>query len=206
MQIKANQKSLLNHCTIIAGGINPNLNFNQPQKPTFPAIDVYEGYDPITKRNQKRYAKVEIFKFKAYPKGIDYLSNDIWRENIQTIIKVSKTLEVKDINISTKKESIWKLESETTRYYISTTGLLSAKEFNELIREHWEIENSNHGIRDNNLEEDKSRIRKNAGAIARIRSFIINILSLTEENDNIRQTLKSNSWSNNLFKKYKMLW
>ncbi len=58
---------------------------------------------------------------------------------------------------------------------ISTT-VLSAKEFNMTIRNHWGIENRNHHVRDVTMKEDKSRIRTNPHIFARLRSFAINIL------------------------------
>ena len=44
------------------------------------------------------------------------------------------------------------------------------------VRGHWAIENSNHYVRDVTMGEDASRIRKNPGVFARIRSFAANIL------------------------------
>ena len=80
----------------------------------------------------------------------------------------------------------------------STTGIYSAKELNKIIRSHWSIENCNHYVRDVALEEDKSRIRKNSGIMARIRSFALNILRFKNKK-NIQRALyenclKANSW------------
>jgi len=44
------------------------------------------------------------------------------------------------------------------------------------VRMHWGIENKLHYTRDVTLREDASRIRKNPGVFARIRSFAYNIL------------------------------
>ena len=44
------------------------------------------------------------------------------------------------------------------------------------IRGHWGIENRSHHVRDVTLAEDASRVRKNPGVLARIRSFAANIL------------------------------
>lgn len=107
-----------------------------------------------------------------------------------------------------KEEKAWKVQPKTTRYYISTTANLNAEQFNQIIREHWEIENSNHGVRDNTLEEDKSRIRKNPGAMARIRSLVLNILAYTKQTDNIRQAIKQNQYqdSDSFLGYYSFLW
>jgi predicted transposase YbfD/YdcC len=44
------------------------------------------------------------------------------------------------------------------------------------IRGHWGIENRSHHVRDVTMAEDASRIRKNPGILACIRSFAFNIL------------------------------
>jgi integration host factor subunit alpha len=54
------------------------------------------------------------------------------------------------------------------------------------IRGHWGIENRSHYVRDVTLCEDASRIRKNPGVFARIRSFAYNILRINQT-DSIAQ-------------------
>jgi hypothetical protein len=44
------------------------------------------------------------------------------------------------------------------------------------IRHHWHIENRSHYVRDGSFAEDASRIRRNPGIFARLRSFASNIL------------------------------
>src|SRR5690349_3841795 len=44
------------------------------------------------------------------------------------------------------------------------------------IRDHWHIENRSHYVRDGSFAEDASRIRRNPGIFARLRSFAANIL------------------------------
>ena len=46
----------------------------------------------------------------------------------------------------------------------------------DAIRKHWGIENKSHYTRDVTFREDASRIRKNPGIFARLRSFAYNIL------------------------------
>ena len=48
------------------------------------------------------------------------------------------------------------------------------------VRMHWGIENKFHYTRDVTLREDASRIRKNPGVFARIRSFAYNILRFNQ--------------------------
>ena len=53
---------------------------------------------------------------------------------------------------------------------------LDAKTCATAIRGHWGIENRNHHVRDRTLSEDASRIRRQPGVFARLRSFALNIL------------------------------
>ena len=53
-------------------------------------------------------------------------------------------------------------------------------------RQHWGIENKLHYTRDVTLREDASRIRKNPGVFARMRSFAYNILRFNQS-DTIAQ-------------------
>ena len=54
------------------------------------------------------------------------------------------------------------------------------------IRKHWGIENKLHYTRDVTLREDASRIRRNPGIFARLRSFAYNILRFNQS-DTIAQ-------------------
>ena len=67
-----------------------------------------------------------------------------------------------------------------------------AKCFAGCIRKHWYTENCNHYVRDVSLFEDDSRIRKNAGVFARLRSFALNILRF-EGIKNIKGALFENA-------------
>ena len=69
---------------------------------------------------------------------------------------------------------LWKDASETA-YYVAgfePTAAFAA----HAIRRHWAIENRLHYTRDGTMGEDASRVRKNPGIMARIRSFAANIL------------------------------
>jgi predicted transposase YbfD/YdcC len=50
----------------------------------------------------------------------------------------------------------------------------------DAIRKHWRIENKLHYTRDVTLREDASRIRKNPGIFARLRSYAYNILRFNQ--------------------------
>ena len=57
---------------------------------------------------------------------------------------------------------------------------LGAAQAAAAVRRHWGIENQLHYVRDVTLCEDVSRIRKNPGVFARIRSFAYNILRFNQ--------------------------
>ena len=79
------------------------------------------------------------------------------------------------------KTKVFKKRFEKS-FYASTTDNLNAKEFNSAIRGHWGIENINHCVRDINMNEDKSRIRKNPEIFAILRSFGLNVM----RNNNVK--------------------
>ena len=60
-------------------------------------------------------------------------------------------------------------------YYLANFSA-SASDASAAIRGHWHIENKLHDTRDVTFLEDQSRIRRNPGIFARIRSFGYNIL------------------------------
>ena len=53
---------------------------------------------------------------------------------------------------------------------------LTAAQSAQIIRNHWGIENRLHYVRDVTLKEDASRIRRNPGIFALLRSFALNLL------------------------------
>ncbi len=147
VQVKGNQKTLLNDCQTIAETTIPD--------------EVYQ--EPMTKtRNRIESRKVEVF--------IDPILTHAEKWNlVKVVVKVERFRQVFD----TKTKS-WK-NSDETSFYISTIGL-SAQEFCQAIRNHWGIENRNHHVRDVTMGEDKSRIRTNPHIFAKLRSFTLNIL------------------------------
>jgi hypothetical protein len=66
----------------------------------------------------------------------------------------------------------WSLRQ--TRRSSSLSGP-TPEQWNEWIRGHWRIENASHHDRDVTFAEDASRIRKNPGIAARLRSFADNL-------------------------------
>ena len=57
-----------------------------------------------------------------------------------------------------------------------SAAALSAADAAQVVRAHWSIENRLHYVRDVTLGEDASRIRRNPGLFALLRSFALNLL------------------------------
>lgn len=147
VQVKKNQKTLLNDCQTTAETISPT--------------DVYQ--EPWTKaRNRIESRIVQVFT--------DLIITDQEKWYLaEAIIKVERRKLVFDT-----RTKCWKRCDEIS-FYIATT-LFSAKVFCQAIRNHWGIENCNHHVRDVTMGEDKSRIRVNPHIFAKLRSFALNIL------------------------------
>lgn len=162
IQVKANQKTLLKDCEKTA-------NISQPP-------DVYK--EPMDKsRNRIESRNVEVYE------DILLTDNEKW-EYIGAIVKVEREREIFDT-----KTKNWK-KTDGISYYISTT-ILSAEEFSKGIRGHWGIENSNHYVRDNSMDEDSSRIRNAPHIFSRLRSFALNTMRANKVK-NIAQELFRN--------------
>ncbi len=97
------------------------------------------------------------------------LAGSDWQGLVASVIRVQR-----DRLEGSAKTGLWKASSETA-YYVASfepTAPFAA----HAIRRHWGIENRLHYTRDGTMAEDASRVRKNPGIMARIRSFAANIL------------------------------
>ena len=147
-QLKANQPSLLAVARRLCQSEGPLTRYQ--------SID-----DKARSRHEERIT--EVFEIGDALKGSD------WDGLILAVIRVQRYR--LDRNTGT---GLWKSASETA-YYLATfkpTAQLAAA----AIRGHWDIENRLHYIRDTTMAEDASRVRKNPGIMARIRSFAGNLL------------------------------
>lgn len=162
VQVKANQKTLLNDCKQVAS--------RQPADATY--------QEPFSKaHNRIESRKVEVFLQPALTDA------DKWQA-VAALVKVERFRQ----SFQTKTKS-WK-NSHETAYYISTT-LLPPDEFCRTIRNHWGIENRDHYVRDVTFAEDRSRIRNNPHLFAKLRSFALNILRANHVH-NVSQALFDN--------------
>ena len=147
VQVKGNQKTLLQDCQWITETTLPH--------------DEYQ--EPLSKgRNRLESRTARVF---FYPLLTHMAKWGLVKAVIE-IVRFRKRFDT--------KQKQW-LTSHETAYYISTIDL-DAKAFCRAIRDHWGIENRNHYARDVTLLEDKSRIRINSHIFAKLRSFALNIL------------------------------
>jgi predicted transposase YbfD/YdcC len=147
IQVKGNQKTLFADCQTLAATQAPAATYQEPST---------KAHNRIEQRS------VAVF---TQPQFRDA---DKWRL-VAAVVQVNR----KRWSFDTKQAD-WKPSHETS-YYIATT-ILSAETFGQAIRNHWDIENGNHYVRDVTLGEDKSRIRTNPHIFAKLRSLALNIL------------------------------
>jgi predicted transposase YbfD/YdcC len=98
-----------------------------------------------------------------------------WEPYVAAVIQVERT-----VHAFQPATGLWKTSDETS-FYLSNR-LIDANNAAFAIRKHWGIENKLHYTRDVTLSEDASRIRKNPGIFARMRSFAYNILRFNKSN------------------------
>ncbi|MDO9712680.1 ISAs1 family transposase [Paracraurococcus lichenis] len=72
------------------------------------------------------------------------------------------------------RTGLWPRSSKTA-FYLATAAIPAIRAASA-IRDHWKVENTSHYIRDVTIGEDRSRIRRNPGLFARLRSFAFNTL------------------------------
>jgi predicted transposase YbfD/YdcC len=170
VQVKANQKTLLNDCEKTAE--------------TTQASDSYKEL-PDKARNRIESRKAEVYE------DIILSDREKWK-SVRAIVKIEREREIFDT-----KTKEWKTTNEIS-YYISTT-ILSAEEFCRGIRGHWEIENSDHHVRDVSMNEDSSRIRDNPHIFSRLRSFALNIMRANKVKNTAQELFRNCMNIGNIF-------
>jgi len=142
-------------------------------------------------RNRIETRIIKKYKFEKIDKNL----SEEWWENIDEIVLVERFIKRK--NTKTKKYE----DSYEKSFYLSTK-VLDTKEYAQIIRWHWAIENKNHYVKDVSFNEDRSRIRVNADIFVILRSFALNIMR-AKNSKNIKNDLYTNSLNLNIFfKKY----
>ena len=110
-----------------------------------------------------------------------------WRPLIASVVRVTRRTLCRDT-----RTGLWRPRREVA-YYASQIPL-EARACAAAIRGHWGIENRNHYVRDHTLGEDASRIRRQPGVFARLRSFALNILR-AHGVSNVSEALYTNTLS-----------
>ena len=96
-----------------------------------------------------------------------------WDPHVAAIIRVERT-----VHHFLPATGRWKPSFEISLYLSSRP--IAARTAAVAVRQHWGIENTSHYSRDVTFREDASRIRKNPGVFARLRSFAYNILKCNQ--------------------------
>lgn len=165
VQIKGNQRELQREVAEACDYLKP--------------ISCYDA--PIEKeRNRIEQRTTETFDVRTC-----LVESGDWNRYIACIIRVKRHTEIFDT-----EAKLWKTRKEFA--YYASSHWHDAKCFADSIRKHWYTENCNHYVRDVSLYEDGSRIRRNAGVFARLRSFALNILRF-EGITNIKGALFENA-------------
>jgi predicted transposase YbfD/YdcC len=125
------------------------------------------------RRNRHETRAVAVFEAKPAVAGTE------WEPHVAAVIRVERA--VLHFQPATGR---WKPSFEIS-FYLSSRPL-DAKTAAAAVRQHWGIENTSHYSRDVTFREDASRIRKNPGVFARLRSFAYNILK-SNQTDTIPQ-------------------
>ena len=127
------------------------------------------GVRTIDEKKRNRYEIRTIGVFDAAP----IVVGTEWQAHVAAVVQVERT-----VHAFQPATGLWKTSTETS-FYLSNRPI-TAKQAADAIRKHWAIENKLHYTRDVTLREDASRIRKNPGIFARMRSFAYNILRINQ--------------------------
>jgi predicted transposase YbfD/YdcC len=129
----------------------------------------------IDDKNRNRFETRIVGVFDAGPA----VAETEWEPLVAAIIQVERT-----VHAFQPATGLMKTSAETS-FYLSIRPI-DAAQAADAVRGHWGIENGSHYVRDVTLREDASRIRKNPGIFARLRSFGYNILRFNQS-DSIAQ-------------------
>ena len=133
------------------------------------------GVRTVDEKKRNRHETRIVGVFNATPAVI----GTEWEPYVVAIVQVERT-----VHVFQPATGLLKTSSETS-FYLSNRQI-NAGQAADAIRKHWGIENRLHYTRDVTLREDASRIRKNPGIFARLRSFGYNILRFNQS-DTIAQ-------------------
>jgi hypothetical protein len=133
------------------------------------------GVQTVDEKRRNRHETRTIAVFDASPVVV----GTQWEPYVAAVIQVERC-----VHAFQPATGLWKTSLENS-FYLSNRAI-DANLAAGAIRKHWRIENKSHYTRDVTLCEDASRIRKNPGVFARLRSFAYNILRFNQS-DSIPQ-------------------
>jgi hypothetical protein len=144
-----------------------------------PAIDRHASVDR-GRHGRQEHRLTEVF-------AVDDRLGPGWQPLIACAGRIVRLTWLKDT-----RSGLW-IAREEVAYYASQIPLEAAT-LACAARRHWGIENRDHYVRDRILGEDDSRIRRQPGRFACLRSFALNILRANGI-ANVRQALYRNTLS-----------
>ena len=133
------------------------------------------GVQTVDSKKRNRHETRTVAVFDALPA----VAGTEWQPYVAAIIQIERS-----VLTFQPATGLWKASRESS-FYLSNRPVLAGQAA-EAIRKHWGIENKQHYTRDVTLCEDASRIRRNPGIFARLRSFAYNILRFNQS-DTIAQ-------------------
>jgi predicted transposase YbfD/YdcC len=126
-----------------------------------PAIDRLDTVDHHA-HGREEHRRIEIFTVGGH-------LDPAWRPFVARVARITRRSLCRDT-----RTGLWRARREIACYACQIP--LDAQACAAAVRGHWGIENRNHHVRDRTLGEDASRIRRQPGIFARLRSFALNIL------------------------------
>ncbi|AXK40532.1 ISAs1 family transposase [Crenobacter cavernae] len=106
---------------------------------------------------------------------------------VRCLIRVQRQTQLFDTGLQN-----WRERSDTT--WAISTRRVTAEDAAQAIRDHWLIENALHHVRDVALGEDASRVRKQPGVFAQLRTWALNLLRVAGY-ENIKAARQTLGWS-----------
>jgi len=133
------------------------------------------GAQTVDRNKRNRHETRTVAVFDALPT----VAGTEWEPYVVAIIAIERS-----VLTFQPATGLWNSSRETA-LYLSNRPILAGQAA-DAVRKHWGIENKQHYTRDVTLREDASRIRRNPGVFARLRSFAYNILRFNQS-DTIAQ-------------------
>ena len=133
------------------------------------------GAQTVDRNKRNRHETRTVAVFDALPA----VAGTEWEPYVAAIVAIERS-----VLTFQPATGLWNSSRETA-LYLSNRPILAGQAA-DAVRKHWGIENKQHYTRDVTLREDASRIRRNPGVFARLRSFAYNILRFNQS-DTIAQ-------------------